>query len=101
MVRNDWARRPTLDYLKARIADITPTVIVTHAPDETAPDGAAQFAAEYTLRAAEDAGVEKIYSASASGSTALDFNTAKRMRRQERDGACGGGVRALHDAAYL
>lgn len=75
MVRNDWARRPTLDYLKARIADITPTVIVTHAPDETAPDGAAQFAAEYTLRAAEDAGVEKIYSASASGSTALDFNT--------------------------
>lgn len=74
MVRSDWGRKPTLSLLEDQIAALTPTMIVTHMDDETAPDGAAQLTGEYTLRAAEEAGVSKIYFASADGGTTLDYS---------------------------
>lgn len=74
MVKNDWGRKTTLSFIEDHIAQLTPKVIVTHMDDETAPDGSAQFTGEYTLRAAEDASIQKIYLASASGGTTLDFS---------------------------
>ncbi|MDD4311003.1 MAG: phosphodiester glycosidase family protein [Eubacteriales bacterium] len=74
MVKNEWGRKTTLSFVEDHIAQLTPKVLVTHMDDETAPDGAAQVTGEYTLRAAEDAGVHKIYLASASGGTTLDYN---------------------------
>ena len=75
MVKNDWGRKTTLSFLEDHIAQLAPKVIVTHIDDETAPDGSAQFTGEYTVRAAEDAGVQKLYFASASGTTTLDYST--------------------------
>ena len=75
MVKNDWGRKATLSFIEDYIAQVTPKVIVTHIDDETAPDGSAQFTGEYTARAAEDAGMQKLYLASASGTTTLDYNT--------------------------
>ncbi len=72
--RNDWGRKPTLSFLTETIAAFQPKVLVTHMDDETAPTGGAQFTGEYTLRAAEDAGVQKIYLASADGGTTLDYS---------------------------
>ena len=73
MVRNMWGRKAALTYLKERIETLQPKVIVTHAADETAPDGAAQFTGEYVRNAARDFDVQKLYFASKSGSTTLDF----------------------------
>jgi len=73
MVRNMWGRKTALTYLQNQIAAFSPKVIVTHAGDETAPDGAAQFTGEFTERAAEGLGVQKIYFASESGQTKLDY----------------------------
>ena len=73
MVRSDWGKKTTLTFLEDTIAAISPRMIVTHMDDATAPDGAAQVTGEYTLRAAEEAGVSKIYCASASGGTTLDY----------------------------
>ena len=75
MVKNDWGRKTTLTFIEDQIALLAPKVIVTHVDDETAPDGSAQFTGEYTLRAAEDTGVQKIYFASKSGTTTLDYST--------------------------
>ena len=74
MVKNDWGRKTALTFIQDQIALLSPKVIVTHADDETAPDGTAQFTGEYTLRAAEDAGVQKIYLSSKSGKTTLDYS---------------------------
>ncbi len=76
MVKNDWGRKTTLTFIQDQIALLTPKVIVTHVDDETAPDGSAQFTGEYTLRAAEDTGVQKVYLASKSGKTTLDYSVA-------------------------
>lgn len=73
--RNDWGRKPTLSFVTDLITQLQPKVLVTHMDDESAPTGAAQFTSEYTLRAAEDAGIQKIYLASASGATTLDYTT--------------------------
>ncbi|NLI52832.1 MAG: phosphodiester glycosidase family protein [Clostridiales bacterium] len=75
MVRSDWGRKTTLTFLEDHIARLAPKVVVSHMDDETAPDGAAQFTGEYAIRAAEDSGVQKLYLASGSGTTTLDFNT--------------------------
>ena len=75
LVKNDWGRKPTTAFITEQIAALHPKVIVTHIDDETAPDGAAQFTGEYTLRAAEENGVQKIYLASATGGTTLDYAT--------------------------
>ena len=75
MVKNDWGRKTALTFLEDQIALLAPKVIVTHIDDETAPDGSAQFTGEYTLRAAEDTGVQKIYFASKTGTTTLDYST--------------------------
>ncbi|MBA4347417.1 MAG: hypothetical protein C0413_00990 [Clostridiales bacterium] len=74
--KNGWGRKPTLSFVTNLITQLQPKVLVTHMDDETAPTGAAQFTAEYTLRAAEDAGVQKIYLASAAGGTTLDYAAA-------------------------
>ncbi len=74
--RNDWGRKPTLSFLMDAITLFQPKVLVTHIDDETAPTGGAQFTGEYALRAAEDAGVQKIYLASATGETTLDYSAA-------------------------
>lgn len=74
MVKNDWGRKPTTAFITEQIAALHPKVLVTHIDDETAPDGAAQFTGEYTLRAAEENGVQKIYLASSGGSTTLDYS---------------------------
>ena len=74
MVKNDWGRKPTLSFITEQIASLHPKVLVTHIDDETAPDGAAQFTGEYTLRAAEENGIQKVYFASATGGTTLDYS---------------------------
>ncbi len=73
-VRNDWGRRPTLDYLRDICELVAPKVLVTHPDDETAFDGAAQFAGEYTARVAGENDVPKLYFVSEAGSTALDVS---------------------------
>ena len=74
MVRNDWGRKPTLAFITEQIAAMRPKVLVTHIDDETAPDGAAQLTGEYSLRAAEESGIQKVYVASAAGGTTLDYS---------------------------
>lgn len=74
-VKKDWGRKDTLSFLTDHIELLQPKVIVTHIDDDTAPDGAAQFTGEYTLRAAEEFDIQKIYLASATGGTTLDYNT--------------------------
>jgi len=71
--KNDWGRKPTLTFITNLITQLQPKVLVTHMDDETAPTGSAQFTAEYTLRAAEDAEIQKIYLASTTGTTVLDY----------------------------
>ncbi len=73
MVRNGWGRKPTLTFITERIEAFAPKVIVTHMDDESAPDGTAQMTGEYTLRAAEDLEIQKLYFASETGTTKLDF----------------------------
>jgi len=75
LVRNDWGRKTALAFITDHISQLKPKVIVTHIDDETAPSGAAQFTGEYTARAAEDAGVQKLYFATVNGGTTLDYNT--------------------------
>ncbi len=72
MVRSDWGRKTVLTFLQGYIESLSPKVIVTHMDDETSPDGATQFTGEYAIRAAADTGVQKIYLASADGTTKLD-----------------------------
>ncbi len=72
--KNDWGRKPTLTFLTDHIAALQPKVLVTHMDDETAPSGSAQFTSEYVLRAVEDADIQKIYFASTTGATTLDYS---------------------------
>ena len=76
MVKNEWGRKPTLTFITNCIAQYQPKVIVTHIDDESAPEGTAQFTGEYTLRAAKDADIRKLYFASESGGTRLSYDTA-------------------------
>ena len=94
MVRNMWGRKTALTYLQDQIAAFSPKVIVTHAGDETAPDGAAQFTGEFAERAADGLGVQKIYFASDSGQTKLDYT-------QPLNGVGGKTVEALAADAFL
>jgi LmbE family N-acetylglucosaminyl deacetylase len=44
MTRAAWGKQSTAKYLSACFEEFSPKVVVTHAEDESAPDGAAQFA---------------------------------------------------------
>lgn len=74
MTRAAWGKQSTAKYLSACFEEFSPKVVVTHAEDESAPDGAAQFAGEYARSAAEKAEIQKIYLAG-SGGTTLDYET--------------------------
>ncbi len=74
-VRNMWGRKTTQVFLQEQVARLQPKIIVTHAADETAPDGAAQFTGEYARVASQDSSVQKLYFAGEGGTTVLDYNT--------------------------
>ena len=75
VTKGEWGKKPPLVFIQDYLETLAPKVLVTHASDETALDGSAQYTGECAVRAAKGAGIQKVYLASASGGTKLDYTT--------------------------